>query len=54
MKIVIESPVEHDGKALEAGSEVDLPKDAAEALVASGVAKVVIAKSQRAKAQEEE
>lgn len=38
MKIVIVSPVEHDGERLEIGDTADLPKAAAEALVASGAA----------------
>lgn len=41
MKIIIQSPVEHDGKALAAGDKVDLPKDAAEALVAAGIAEAM-------------
>jgi hypothetical protein len=52
MKVVIQSPVEHDGKALAAGDEVDMPKDAAEALVAVGIAEVVIdAKAAKAAAK---
>ena len=38
MKIVITSPVEHDGKSLAVGDTHDLPKEWAEALIASGVA----------------
>lgn len=38
MKIVIVHPVEHDGKALPVGKAVDLPKAAAEALIACGSA----------------
>jgi hypothetical protein len=40
MKIIVTSPVEHDGKALVAGAEVDLPEQVAEALVAAGSAEV--------------
>ena len=38
MKVVITSPVDHDGKMLEVGDTPDLPKAAAEALVAAGAA----------------
>lgn len=38
MKITIISPVQHDGKDLDIGDTPDLPKAAAEALVASGAA----------------
>jgi hypothetical protein len=38
MKIVITSPVEHDGKAIEIGDTPDLPKEPAEALIAAGAA----------------
>jgi hypothetical protein len=38
MKILITSPVEHDGKRLPLDKVVDLPDDAALALVAAGVA----------------
>lgn len=48
MKIVIESPVVHDGKALELGAVADLPKEAAEALVAAGVASVPVVKAAKA------
>lgn len=52
MKVVIQSPVEHDGKALAAGDEIDMPKDAAEALVAAGIAETVIdAKAAKAAAK---
>lgn len=54
MKIVIESPVEHDGKLLDVGSEVDVPKEEAEALIACGAAKVLPAKAHKAKAHVEE
>lgn len=39
MKIVIVSPVEHDGKALAAGDNVDMDKAVALSLIASGAAK---------------
>lgn len=52
MKIVIESPVQHDGKLLDVGSEVDLPKDASEALVACGAAKAQVSKVSKSKVQE--
>lgn len=48
MKIVIESPVVHDGKALEVGAMADLPKEVAEALVAAGAASVPVAKAAKA------
>jgi hypothetical protein len=38
MKVTLLSAVHHDGKAFEAGAVVDLPKDAALALVACGSA----------------
>ena len=38
MKIVITSPVQHDGKDLGVGDTHDLPKDSAEALIAAGSA----------------
>jgi hypothetical protein len=38
MKVTLLHPVRHDGKAFEAGAVVDLPKDAAQALVACGSA----------------
>jgi hypothetical protein len=38
MKIRVKEPVEHDGKPLQVGKIVDLPKDQAEALVACGAA----------------
>lgn len=38
MKIVITSPVAHDGKVLEVGDTADLPKAQAEALVDAGAA----------------
>ena len=38
MKVVIISPVNHDGKELDVGDVVDLPKDAATALVDAGAA----------------
>lgn len=38
MKVRIKEPVEHDGKPLEVGKLVDLPKAAAEGLVACGSA----------------
>jgi len=38
MKVTILSPVQHDGKALDIGAVVDLPKAAALALVACGSA----------------
>ncbi len=38
MKIVITSPVQHDGKTLEIGDVVDLPKNTADALVQAGAA----------------
>lgn len=50
MKVVISSPVEHDGKALKVGGEIDLPKEAAEALVALGAAEVPAGR--KAKAEE--
>lgn len=40
MKVIMQSPVEHDGRALVAGAEVDLPQDVAEVLVQAGVAEV--------------
>jgi len=50
MKLVINSPVEHDGKALEVGDSVDLPKQFAEALIAVGAAAETVGKS-KAKAE---
>ena len=38
MKIVIISPVNHDGKDLDVGDTPDLPKEQAENLIASGAA----------------
>jgi hypothetical protein len=38
MKVTLLQPVRHDGKAFEVGAVVDLPKDAAQALVACGSA----------------
>lgn len=38
MKVVITSPVNHDGKDLEVGETPDLPKAQAEALIAAGAA----------------
>ena len=38
MKVTLLQPVRHDGKAFDAGVVVDLPKDAALALVACGSA----------------
>lgn len=38
MKVTIIHPVQHDTKALAPGQSVDLPKDAAEALIACGAA----------------
>lgn len=38
MKIVIVSPVIHDGKQLDIGDTADLPKEQAEALVDAGAA----------------
>lgn len=38
MKVVITSPVNHDGKDLDAGDVVDMPKHQAEQLIAGGAA----------------
>lgn len=38
MKVTLLQPVRHDGKAFEVGAVLDLPKDAAQALVACGSA----------------
>lgn len=38
MKIILLSPIDHDGKQLKEGATVDLPDDIAEALVKSGAA----------------
>lgn len=43
-KIVITSPVEHDGKPLAEGKTYDLPAEAAEALIGSGTAEAVVVK----------
>lgn len=43
-KLLITSPVEHDGKALEVGEEITLSGSQAEALVALGAAEVKGAK----------
>lgn len=51
MKLTIVHPVEHDGKRLEPGAEVDLPNAAAQALVACGAAEP--AGKARAKAEAE-
>lgn len=51
MKVIMQSPVEHDGKVLKAGETVDLPQAIAEALLAGGAAAAAAAVS-RAKKQE--
>lgn len=38
MRLIINSPVEHDGKLLAAGDKADLKAEAARALIAAGVA----------------
>jgi len=48
MKVVITSPVEHDGKTLPVGKPIDLADDVAEALVKAGAAE---APAGKAKAQ---
>lgn len=50
MKVIMQSPVEHDGKVLKAGETVDLPQAIAEALLAGGAA--AAAAAVRAKKQE--
>lgn len=50
MKITIIHPVQCDGKALKPGSEVDLPNEVADGLVACGAAEPVSKKS-RAEAE---
>lgn len=52
MKVVMVSPVEHDGKSLEVGEVVDLPKPQAEALIGAGAALEAGAKA-KAKAEED-
>lgn len=52
MKIVIVSPVEHDGKTLDVGEVADLPKAQAEALVAAGAALEAGAKAKAAAADD--
>ena len=50
MKIIIQSPVAHDGELLDVGQEADLPKDDAEALVRVGAAIVKPGKAPKAEA----
>lgn len=38
MKVVIDSPVLHDGSAFQVGDAPNLPKEVAEALIACGAA----------------
>lgn len=53
MKVVITSPVEHDGKALAEGDTVDLPEAQAQALMDAGVAVGVGRKPRNAKTDEQ-
>lgn len=51
MKVEILSPVEHDGKHLAVGDSVDLPADAADALIQAGAALQVAKKGGKASAE---
>jgi hypothetical protein len=54
MKIIITSPVDHDGKPLKVGATVDLPEAAADVLIAGGSAeKPVKAKAEDADSQKQ-
>ena len=48
MKVVITSPVEHDGKTLPVDKPIDLADDVAEALVKAGAAEVPAGKKPKA------
>lgn len=52
MKIVITSPVEHDGKSLAEGDTADLPETAAQALIDAGMAVAVGRKPRAAKSDD--
>lgn len=54
MKLIIDSPVEHDGKALEVGTIVDFEDAAGEALVAAGAATAVVEEVKASKAKKTE
>lgn len=53
MKILIQSPVEHDGKLLAEGTMTTLPDEVAKALIDVKVAIEVISESKRSKADSE-
>ena len=53
MKVVITSPVEHDGKSLEEGDTADLPEAQAQALIDAGAALAVGRKPRAAKSDEQ-
>ena len=50
MKVVITSPVEHDGKTLPVGKPIELADDVAEALVKAGAAEAHAGKKPKADA----
>lgn len=54
MKILIQSPVEHDGKLLAEGTMTTLPDEVAQPLLDAKVAIEVIAESKKAKAADAE
>jgi hypothetical protein len=53
MKVVITSPVEHDGKSLAEGDTADMPETQAQALIDAGVAVAVGRKARSAKTDEQ-
>jgi hypothetical protein len=53
MKVVITSPVEHDGKSLGEGDTADLPETAAQALIVAGAALAVGRKARATKSDEQ-
>lgn len=53
MKVVITSPVEHDGKALAEGDTADVPEAQAQALIDAGVAIAAGRKPRAAKSDEQ-
>lgn len=54
MKVLIQSPVEHDGKALREGETVDMPDDQAQALIDASVAVEVLKDVKPAKGKKDE
>lgn len=55
MKIIIDSPVEHDGKVLQVGTVVDdIDDTAGEALVAAGAATAIVEEVKSTKGKKSE